>query len=106
MYGKSLKQLKVGFIVCFILGAAMGLFALIMNLGNFSLLMLIIMALLTIILFPFEIMAFFLNGKNIFKGLIAPIPVLSFILEYFKGLGRAFVAFVWMLKAMIKGEQQ
>ncbi len=105
MYGKTVKQLKTMFIVSLILGAAVSLFALIMNLGQYSLLYLIIFALFMVILFPLGIMSFLLNGKKIFVGLIAPVPVISFIKEYFVGLFMAIKAFIWMIKSILKREQ-
>lgn len=99
MYGNSVKSLKVKFIVSFILGIIMGIVMIVMNLKfHMSILGAFGLALVATILFPFEIMSFILNIKKIFLGIIKPIPILSFVIQYFIGLFMAFRAFVWLIK--------
>ena len=51
-----------------------------------------------VLIFPFSVMSFFLNYKKIFIGLVRPVPILSYFLEWFKGLFWSFKAFFWMIK--------
>lgn len=99
MYGNSVKSLKVKFIVSFILGVIIGIIMIFMNLKfHMSILGVFGLALVTAVFFPFEIMSFILNIKKIFLGIIKPIPILSFVIQYFIGLFMAFRAFVWLIK--------
>ncbi len=54
--------------------------------------------LLSGILFTWEIMAIILNWKKILKGIIAPIPFISFLIEYFKAYIMAAKAIIFALK--------
>lgn len=102
MYGNSVKQMKVKFIVSFVLGIIGAVVAMVINISmpynHLSVLAVLGISFLAVLLFPFEVMAFVLNWKKIFLGLIKPIPILSFWLQYFVGLFMSFKAFIWLLK--------
>lgn len=98
MYGNSVKKLKVKFIVCFVLSIILDIFTLILGINSMSLLEVLGQGLLMAVMFPFEFMSIVLNTKKIFLGLIRPIPILSFLLEYFVGIFMAFKAFIWLIK--------
>lgn len=101
MYGNSVKQMKVKFIVSFILGIVLVVFFWIaqFRLGyKFPLGVLTLYTAVAVLVFPFEVMAFVLNWRKIFVGIIKPIPILSYFIQCFVGIFMAFKAFIWMLK--------
>ena len=62
---------------------------------------LLIMIPMSLVCLPLSFMSlFFLSMRKFIVGFIAPIPVLSSFIEYFKGLGRAVLAII----ALIKGK--
>lgn len=62
---------------------------------------LLLMIPIAIVAFPIGFMEiFYVNWKKAIIGIIAPIPMLSFSIELFKGLGRAYCA----VFALIRGK--
>lgn len=64
--------------------------------GNIA--VLIPVFLFAIMAMPLEVMSFMLNFKKIMVGFIAPIPIISSLIEYFKGMFYAVKAFISILK--------
>lgn len=54
--------------------------------------------LIGVIIFPIEVMGFLLNWKKCLIGMIAPIPVISMIIEHVKGMIYAIKALIALIK--------
>ena len=98
MYGRTAKQIKIIALISFILSiiATVVIFMLPANaseLGEYLWLIPIGPLLLT-----FGFMSFALNTKNIFRGIIRPIPILSMMIEYLKGYWYGIRGLIWALK--------
>ncbi|MBQ8133706.1 MAG: hypothetical protein IJ192_04795 [Clostridia bacterium] len=105
LYGSNPKQMKTKFIVSCVLGVILAGVMVGVNANNMDIGSLIGAGALAVVFFPFAVMSFILNFKKIFIGIFRPIPFLSYVLEYFVGLGMAFKAFFWMLKNLKKTKQ-
>lgn len=87
------------YIISFVLSIALFIFLLIMNsVVEMGAIVVAIFAPLCIIVFPIEICGFFLNWKKILIGFIAPIPVLSYIFQFFIGTWYAIKALIAIFK--------
>lgn len=93
------KKLTTMFIISVVIGIA-AIIALIIvgGLMEESIGMALILLVAAVIVFPFEIMGFLLNWKKILIGFIAPIPIVSYLIEWLKGTIYAVKAFISILK--------
>lgn len=99
MYGNSVKQMKVKFIISIILGVGYQFISCLVGLGSgmdlFSVLGLLAFGVLIV---PIEVLGAMLNIKPILKGIFFPIPMLSMVIESFKGYVMGFKAIIWVIK--------
>lgn len=107
MYGNTIKQLWLKFkiaLVLAIIGTVIMVIANIVggtgfdirNVGDlFKQLALIVFS---PVLMTIAVYGLLLNYRNIFKGIVAPIPVVSMIIEYLKGFFMSICAFVYLIK--------
>lgn len=58
----------------------------------------IFMVIFALIVLPFEFWGMILNWKKVLKGIIAPIPILSMVIESFKGMIYAVKGFLVIIK--------
>ncbi len=107
MYGNSLKQLRSKFKIAVVFAIVGTIIMVISNLTGgdgfgiktvndlLETLGLIVISPIVMLLGVFGLT---LNVGPTLKGLIAPIPIISMLLEYFKGMFMAASAFVYILK--------
>jgi len=98
LYGLTKAQMKTRFIIAEIIGClfiCIPVVALIARSGSVG--ALLVGVILIVAFGSFPIMSFILNWRKIFKGIILPIPIVSYCIEYIKGIFMAFGAFFWML---------
>ena len=81
-----------------IIGFALGIALLIVNMESLEMTMILILGAAVPLAYPFIVLGFFLNWKKILMGIIAPIPILSMIIQYFAGMFMGYRAFFWLLK--------
>ena len=103
MYGHSSAQIKAKAIVSLVIAVIISIICIFtgeLPLG-FGSMNEILVTLLILILAPVALtwgfLAMFINWKKIFVGLIKPIPIVSYLLEFFKALIIAPIALVWAL---------
>lgn len=98
LYGCSVKMMKVLFFISLVIGFALGIALLIINMEQMEMTMLLILGAAIPLAYPFIVLGFFLNWKKILTGIIAPIPILSMMIQYFVGMFMGYRAFFWLLK--------
>lgn len=87
------------YIVSFVIGIALFILMLIMNSSSESdAISVALLAPLAIIVFPIEVCGMILNWKKVLKGFIAPIPILSSIIQSFVGMWYAIKALIAIVK--------
>lgn len=103
MYGRAAKQIKIIALISFIISIATSVLAFMQEdeIGDMYWLIPVAPLIMT-----FDFMSLVLNFKKIFRGLIAPIPVLSFFIEYLKGYFYSIKALLWALKQPKNGSDQ
>lgn len=98
LYGCSVKMMKVLFFISLVIGFALGIALLIINMEQLEMTMILILGAAIPLAYPFIVLGFFLNWKKIFMGVLVPIPILSMIIQYFVGMFMGYRAFFWLLK--------
>lgn len=83
------------YVISFVLSIAAAIFLLIVSDDKTEVAVLMP---LIIIVFPVEICGMILNWKKVLKGLIAPIPIVSYILESFIGMWYAIKGLIAIFK--------
>lgn len=97
MYNRTAKQIKIIALVSFIISTiATVIVFMIQHDDDFSSTYWIIPA--APLIWTFSLMSCVLNFKKNMIGLIKPIPILSMVIEYFKGYIYGVKALIWALK--------
>lgn len=106
------KKLNVYLIVALVLTVVQMIAMFIVNdgaMGTGDIGSTLIMLLVSIVLLPFFYMGFFINWKKTLLGIIVPIPILSMLIEWFKGAFYGFKGFLVVVKkqdALIIGKEE
>ncbi len=114
MYGNSIKQLWTKLKLSLILAIALTIFMVITNIVNESfditnigdLLEQLALIVASPVLMTIGVYGLILNYRKIFRGIIAPIPFVSMIIEYFKGFFMSIAAFVYLIKNRKNEDEQ
>ncbi|MBQ9949568.1 MAG: hypothetical protein IJO93_02480 [Clostridia bacterium] len=105
MYGKNVKQWKILGIVSLGLALAGCIIGGIVNLVSGAVTggELLLLIVLGPILMCLGFTGLILNFGKIMKGIIIPIPILSMLIEYFRGIYWAIRGYIWLFVQIKKG---
>lgn len=99
MYGNSVKQMKVKFIISAVLGVIFTFFSCLVGLSdNMDLFSILGLLAFGVLIMPVQFLGCILNFKPMLKGMFFPIPVLSSFIEFLKGYVMGFKAIIWVIK--------
>lgn len=98
MYGNTMKQAKAKLIASLILSIATSIFIVVMGSQGYSIAMVLLCSFFAVIIETFAWFGILLNWKRFFLGIIKPIPIISMLIEFFKGYGMAFATLFWIVK--------
>ncbi len=106
MYGNTIKQLWTKFIISLILAVVGTIIMVISNItgGGFEisnvgdLFEQLALIVCSPILMTIGVYGLILNFGNVLRGIIAPIPIISMIIEYIKAFFMAISAFIYLIK--------
>lgn len=98
MYGYTAKQIKTKAVIALIVGVVMAVYAIFFQEKGSAGMTQIMLYFVSPLVLAWSVLGFLLNWKKILWGIIKPIPIISYLIEFVKGiLIMAPSAFFWAL---------
>ena len=97
MYGYTSKQIKVKAVISLAAGVAFAIYAIFFQESGTADVSHLALYFVSPVVLAWGVLGFLIDWRKILKGIIMPIPLISYLVESFKGLFMAPVALFWAL---------